>query len=586
MTPAGQPGPAHTAAEDLAADGVGADCTTHAARTWSSGRWALEARGDELADLRCDGHVVLRAVRGVARDVDWATGWPRGVSLESGADALTLDLRIHDLGLDLAGTLRVAADGDRLRIDLDLTALSDSPTNRVGLVVLHPPQLAGTPLQVSHPDGSISALAFPEQVSPHQPARDIAGLAWESAGVTLELGFSGEVFEMEDQRNWTDASFKTYSRPLDLPFPYTLTAGEHVRQSLVLTAGPSDGAESAQPSADEVAAPPYTEAGSAAPSTAELAPTAGTASPAGSARAAEAASVEELTWQRGGAVPAIGTGHLDLELADPDWPQRLDAALAEHPDLALWIVSPSPADLSALNELGRHLDAASANGARPRFIGIADDARHVTTPELADALRAALPEGLPLVAGARSHFTELNREWDTVLAAAPSALGFATTPLFHTLETEQLVEAVAMQRLLAEQVTERAPGLPVHVGPITLRPRFANVATSPQPMPAPAPPVDSRAGTALHEAWTVASAAALSVPGVVSLTYEQLPTPSTALSRGENTLVTGRSEDGLVWALGDGTTLLFANLSPRPRRVHVPDAHAPLDLASVSWRTL
>src|SRR5690606_33218478 len=142
VTPAGQPGPAHTAAEDLAADGVGADCTTHAARTWSSGRWALEARGDELADLRCDGHVVLRAVRGVARDVDWATGWPRGVSLESGADALTLDLRIHDLGLDLAGTLRVAADGDRLRIDLDLTALSDSPTNRVGLVVLHPPQLA------------------------------------------------------------------------------------------------------------------------------------------------------------------------------------------------------------------------------------------------------------------------------------------------------------------------------------------------------------------------------------------------------------------------------------------------------------
>ena len=31
---------------------------------------------------------------------------------------------------------------------------------------------------------------------------------------------------MEDQRNWSDASFKTYSRPLALPFPYPVAAGE------------------------------------------------------------------------------------------------------------------------------------------------------------------------------------------------------------------------------------------------------------------------------------------------------------------------------------------------------------------------
>ncbi|WP_162801585.1 hypothetical protein [Brachybacterium saurashtrense] len=535
-------------------------------------------RGDELADVRCDGHVVLRAVRAVARDVDWATAWPREVAVTVDGDSLTLDLRIHDLGLDLAGSLRVAADGDSLRINLDLEALGASPTNRVGLVVLHPPHLAGTPLQVTHPDGATSALAFPQQVSPHQPARDIAGLAWESGtpageagGFALRLALEGDVFEMEDQRNWTDASYKTYSRPLDLPFPYTLAAGEHVGQSLVLTASPS---------ADEVGASSQAAPASAAPSAAEPGPA------ADPAPVAEPAPGEELTWHRGGAVPAIGTGHLNLELADPDWPQRLDTALEAHPDLALWIACPSPADPSALAELGRRLRAAVAGGARPRFVGIADAARHVTTPELDAALRAVVPAGLPVVAGARSHFTELNREWDTVFAAEPSALAFATTPLFHTLETEQLLEAVAMQRLLAEQVTARAPGLPVHVGPISLRPRFANVATSPQPVPAPAPPADPRAGTALHEAWTVASAAALSVPGIASLTYEQVPAPLAALGRAENALLTGRSVDGLVWAIGDGRTLLLANLASRPRRVHVPDARAPLHLDPVSWRTL
>jgi hypothetical protein len=555
-----------------------ADGTGTSGKRWASGRWSLEVRGDELADLRCDGRVVLRAVRAVARDEAWATAWPRETTVETGEDALTLHLRIDALGLDLAGTVRVTADGDRLAVDLDLEALTDSPTNRIGLVALHPPQLAGTALQVTHPDGSVSELAFPVQVSPHQPAQDFAGLAWEADGVPLRLDLAGEVFEMEDQRNWTDASYKTYSRPLDLPFPYTVSAGEHVRQSLVLTAG------EAAPTNDD-------EAAEAAPAHAVD-------------RASTDLGAEELSWRHGGAVPAIGTGHLDLELADPDWPQRLETALAETgAGLALWVVSPSPAAPSALAELGRRLTAAIRDGASFRFLGIADATRHVTTPELAAALRAALPEGVPVAAGARSHYTELNREWETVLAAEPEALGFATTPLFHTLETEQLIEAVAMQRLLAEQLAARVPGLPVHVGPITLRPRFANVATRPQPVPAPTPPADPRAGTALHEAWTVASAAALAVPGVASLTYEQVPSPLAALGGTapdarsgtapgtpnrdhEDTMVTGRSADSLVWAIGAGETLLLANLSPRPRRVRLHGRPAPFELDPVSWSTL
>ena len=36
----------------------------------------------------------------------------------------------------------------------------------------------------------------------------------------------GDTFEMEDQRNWSDASYKTYVRPLALPWPYVLPAGK------------------------------------------------------------------------------------------------------------------------------------------------------------------------------------------------------------------------------------------------------------------------------------------------------------------------------------------------------------------------
>jgi len=42
---------------------------------------------------------------------------------------------------------------------------------------------------------------------------------------------------MEDQRNWTDASFKTYSTPLSEPFPRLVRTGDLVEQSLGVAGG-------------------------------------------------------------------------------------------------------------------------------------------------------------------------------------------------------------------------------------------------------------------------------------------------------------------------------------------------------------
>jgi hypothetical protein len=54
-------------------------------------------------------------------------------------------------------------------------------------------------------------------------------------GLKATVRMEGDTWEMEDHRNWTDASFKTYVRPLALPWPYTLKAGETVRQSIKVT---------------------------------------------------------------------------------------------------------------------------------------------------------------------------------------------------------------------------------------------------------------------------------------------------------------------------------------------------------------
>jgi hypothetical protein len=61
-------------------------------------------------------------------------------------------------------------------------------------------------------------------------------MKWFANRVQCQLDFEGDVFETEDQRNWTDASFKTYSTPLSFPFPATLEKGIKICQKVTFNA--------------------------------------------------------------------------------------------------------------------------------------------------------------------------------------------------------------------------------------------------------------------------------------------------------------------------------------------------------------
>ena len=54
------------------------------------------------------------------------------------------------------------------------------------------------------------------------------------SGVSAAFSLEGERFELEDQRNWTDASFKTYPTPLEKSEPRTLGEGTEVAQAMTL----------------------------------------------------------------------------------------------------------------------------------------------------------------------------------------------------------------------------------------------------------------------------------------------------------------------------------------------------------------
>ena len=103
--------------------------------------------------------------------------------------------------------------------------------------MLHPlTGVAGRPVEIEHVDGKVEKSKFPELVNPVQPVLHIRALTHEVLpGLKATVRMEGDTWEMEDHRNWTDASFKTYVRPLALPWPYTLKAGESIRQTIKLS---------------------------------------------------------------------------------------------------------------------------------------------------------------------------------------------------------------------------------------------------------------------------------------------------------------------------------------------------------------
>lgn len=208
-------------------------------RTLTAGPLSVELDGGNLRYLRLNGVEVMRAIAFLVRDENWGTYVP---------NISDLKIEQHKDGFSVSYEASCSRPGQSIhyaaRIDgkpngsLDFHAIavpqSDFLTARTGFVVLHPLEgVVGHQLKIEHVDGTTTNSEFPEQVNPDCPFRDIRALSHEvQPDLWVRVKMEGDAYEMEDHRNWTDASFKTYIRPLSKPWPYTLPKGELIEQSV------------------------------------------------------------------------------------------------------------------------------------------------------------------------------------------------------------------------------------------------------------------------------------------------------------------------------------------------------------------
>jgi hypothetical protein len=210
-------------------------------RILTAGPLSVELDNGNLRYLKVAGVEVLRSLSFLVRDENWGTYIPAlsDVKIEQRADGFWVSYRATckrgDMEISYDARIEGKADGSLEFIGV-ATPTTDFLTARTGFVVLHPLKgVAGHALEVEHTDGTVEKSKFPEHVNPIQPFLLIRSLTHEVLpGLKATVRMEGDAWEMEDHRNWSDASFKTYVRPLALPWPYTLKAGESVKQSVTL----------------------------------------------------------------------------------------------------------------------------------------------------------------------------------------------------------------------------------------------------------------------------------------------------------------------------------------------------------------
>ncbi|MGS0740894.1 D-apionate lactonase [Glaciimonas sp. GG7] len=501
-----------------------------------------------LRNIRYAGIEVLRAIHFVVRDKDWGTYTPALRNLhilhKNTEFRIAFDASCSDpQGQLLHYTVHIIGTASgRLQFEASYTAATDFVTARTGFCVLHPiAGVAGQAVVITHTDGSHEDAVFPELIAPWQPFKDISVITHQvAAGVQARCALLGDVFEMEDQRNWSDASFKTYVRPLARPWPYLIAQGETGTQSVLLTIEDHSASSDIPLPLVQPTVITLTQPGPAP----LLAPKIGLA-----------IAPEEIasTLDNIAALQALGV-HVLLCHFDPGCGHGIEvltgfaAIAAQYPgqyilECALPCVDTPAVELTAI---AAQLKAA---GFQPQGVVICPSVDRQSVPpgspwppcpgfeEIYQAARVAFPD-LPLGGGMLSYFTELNRkrapfeqlDWVT----------HATNPIVHaaddlsvmqTLETLPHITRSCRAMIGADQA--------YWIGPVTLgmrqNPYGSRTMPNPDQLRIPMASSDPRQQGLFGAAWLVGYAAQVASAGLAVLTLGGLVGPRGVLDQSERT---------------------------------------------------
>lgn len=499
----------------------------------SAGLLSADFVNGNLRTIRHGDIEVLRAIAYIVRDRDWGTYEPELTDLviDQGADTFSVSYSASCTGPDASrlgfrATIKGSASG-RLTFDVSALPESDFETNRCGFCILHPiAGLAGSPVTVEHTDGSVVATKLPLLIDPWQPFRDLRAITHQvRPGVTAECRMEGDTFEMEDQRNWSDASYKTYVRPLALPWPYVLPAGQPLCQTISLRITGA-GNVSATPTTVEAVRVELGKAGAMLPNIGVII----------YPDEVEAALANLPT------LSTLGPQHL-LFHYDPTHGHGLDALrsfarlAAAHPvQTTLECIIACTGDLDA--ELSGIAGMVRQTALKLSAIAVSPSVDRQSTPpgsawpqcppleEVYAAARRAFPD-IRLGGGMFSYFTELNRK--RVPADQLDFITLCTCPIVHAADDLSIMQSLEALPFITRSVRAIFGAKPYRIGPSTIamrqNPYGSATKANPSGQRIAMADSDPRHAGLFAAAWTIGYAARVAPAGLELLTLSSFTGP-------------------------------------------------------------
>ncbi len=443
-------------------------------RTLRAGALSVEYEAGKVRYVSIDGHEAIRGIAFVVRGPGWETFHPEISNLQIEEQGDTFSVSYDGEVNEAVGSISFHAkiegsDTGGLTFSVVARVAEDFNTGRTGFVILHPVEgVAGEACTILHVDGSSDETVFPEHVMPLQPFFDIRAISHEvTPGLRATCRMEGEhAWECEDQRNWTDASYKTYYRPLSLPFPYTIEGGSEIVQSVAVTFEGAPGASSAGASEG-------VDISLGGASGTEM-PRIGIGVPAHLGRA----SVAALDLLR-----AVGPQLLICEYSESQAKEDLAACqeLAEALNAELMVEIVAPCERALDLEMKDAAAAIAAAGVRPDSVIVAQSRLMDFTLETLEAMgvpsfeetyaaaRKAFP-GVALGGGVLTNFTEMNRNHPT-----PDLFDFIshlTSAVVHEVDDRSVMETLQSLPSIIGSVRAMAGGKPYRVGPSAIGMRY------------------------------------------------------------------------------------------------------------------
>jgi D-apionolactonase len=494
--------------------------TMQAARLLETGGIRLIYEAGSLRYISAGGIEIIRMIYFAVRDKDWLSVSPdisdEKIQKKKNGFEIRYNASFRYKEIDFQAAISiVCSSANRLIVEMKGSAGSTFLKNRIGFCILHPIlNCAGHDCEIIHPDGTSTKSRFPEEISPHQPFKGIRAMLWTiNDSLKGRLSFAGDIFETEDQRNWTDASFKTYSTPLDQPFPVEIARGTALFQRVEFTLEDEncvlEPVRSAKRHHPEVIFHVGKKEAGKLPDIGV-----GSSSRPLPMNSHESGILKSIPFShvRGelhlfSRQLATGYTRLFAESSSAGLPAEICLVFGNNPQvelsefLTLYRLQPIPVKRFIIFSVN---DKVAANSLLSVVI---------------PGIRSEFP-GIPAGTGTNCNFAQLNRSRPDFKDI--DFVTFAVHPQEHSSDERTMVENVAAQQYVIENALKSDIQKPVIVSPVTLQRRFnANLGNFELPAEGNIMPfgVDCRQMSLFGAAWTVGSLKYLLDSGVSSITY-------------------------------------------------------------------